>query len=243
MFEVIPAIDIRGGRCVRLFQGDYAQETVFGEDPVEMARRWEGEGARRLHVVDLDAARTGEPVNLAVVGRIAAALAIPVQMGGGVRDGAGVRRALEAGVERAILGTAAAETPEAAAALFAEFGERLVLGLDARDGRVAVAGWRETTAWSAVDLARQLAAAGARRVIYTDIATDGTGRGPSLVSTRALAEALDIPVIASGGVGTLDHIRAVAGLEGAGVEGVIVGKALYTGAVSLRDALAAREDR
>jgi phosphoribosylformimino-5-aminoimidazole carboxamide ribotide isomerase len=238
-FEIIPAIDIRAGKCVRLFQGDYAQETVFGEDPVEMARRWEAEGASRLHVVDLDAARSGEPVNLPIVERIAAALAIPVQMGGGVRDRAAVVRTLEAGVQRAIIGTAAAADPEAARALFSEFTDRLILGLDARDGKVAVAGWRETTDWEAVDLALEMAAAGARRIIYTDIATDGTGVGPSLESTRRLAEALPIPVIASGGVGSPEHIRAVSVLAPAGVEGVIVGKALYTGAVRLQEALAA----
>jgi phosphoribosylformimino-5-aminoimidazole carboxamide ribotide isomerase len=238
-FEVIPAIDIRGGKCVRLFQGDYGRETVFGEDPVEMARRWEGEGAARLHVVDLDAARSGRPENLEIVRRIAAALSIPVQMGGGVRDREAVARTLDAGVQRAIVGTAAAASPDLAKALFEEFGDRLVLGLDARDGKVAVAGWRETTAWDAVDLARDMAAAGARRIIFTDIATDGTGSGPNLESTRRLAEAVPVPIIASGGVGSVDDIIAVARLATAGVEGVIVGKALYTGAVNLREALAA----
>ncbi|MFN3653249.1 MAG: 1-(5-phosphoribosyl)-5-[(5-phosphoribosylamino)methylideneamino]imidazole-4-carboxamide isomerase [Armatimonadota bacterium] len=242
-FEIIPAIDIRGGRCVRLYQGDYDQETVFGEDPVEMARRWEAEGAARLHVVDLDAARSGEPVNLELVGRIARALSIPVQMGGGVRSREAVLRTLDAGVQRAIVGTAAAADPETARALFGEFGEQLVLGLDARDGKVAVQGWRETSSWTAVDLAREMQAAGARRLIFTDIATDGTGVGPSLESTRRLAEALGIPVIASGGIGTTKHIRAVAALEAAGVEGVIVGKALYTGSVRLQDALAAAAGR
>jgi phosphoribosylformimino-5-aminoimidazole carboxamide ribotide isomerase len=238
-FEIIPAIDIRGGKCVRLLQGDYARETVFGDDPVEMARRWAGEGASRLHVVDLDAAKTGEPANLHLVGRIAEALSIPVQMGGGVRNRAAVVRALEAGVQRAIIGTAAAADPHAARELFGEFGDRLILGVDARDGKVAVAGWRETTAWGVVDLAREMAAAGARRLIYTDIATDGMGSGPSLESTRRLAEALQIPVIASGGVGAPEHLLQVAELEEAGVEGVIVGKALYTGAVQLREALRA----
>src|SRR5687768_14310830 len=140
-FEIIPAIDIRGGKCVRLFQGDYDRETVFGEDPVEMSRRWEGEGATRLHVVDLDAARSGEPVNLPIVARIAAALRIPVQMGGGVRHREAVLRTLDAGVQRAIIGTTAAADPDTARALFGEFGERLILGLDARDGKVSVAGW------------------------------------------------------------------------------------------------------
>jgi phosphoribosylformimino-5-aminoimidazole carboxamide ribotide isomerase len=236
-FEIIPAIDIRGGKCVRLIQGDYARETVFGEDPVEMARRWADEGAGRLHVVDLDAARTGEPANLEIVRRIAAVVSVPVQMGGGVRTRDAVVRTLDAGVDRAIVGTTAAGDPETARLLFSEFGERLVLGLDARDGRVAVAGWRETTAWDAAELAREMAAAGARRLIYTDIAADGTGAGPSLESTRRLAEALPIPVIASGGIGSPAHVAAVAGLAPAGVEGVIVGRALYTRAVRLPDVL------
>ena len=243
MFEIIPAIDIRAGKCVRLLQGDYDRETVFGEDPVEMARRWQGEGATRLHVVDLDAARTGVPENLEIVRRIVAALHIPVQMGGGVRDRAAVVRTLEAGVERAIIGTAAAANPDTARDLFREFGDRLILGVDARGGKVAVAGWRETTSWDAVELAREMAAAGARRLIYTDIATDGTGAGPSLESTRRLAEALDIPVIASGGVGKPEDIRAVSELAASGVEGVIVGKALYTAAVRLREALAQLRER
>jgi phosphoribosylformimino-5-aminoimidazole carboxamide ribotide isomerase len=238
MFEIIPAIDIRGGKCVRLFQGDYDQETVFGEDPVEMACRWESEGACRLHVVDLDAALTGEPVNLDLVSRIARRVTVPIQMGGGVRNREAVLRTLEAGVERAVVGTTAASNPETARALFAEFGERLILGLDARDGKVAVAGWRETTSWDAVDLAREMAAAGAQRVIYTDIATDGTGAGPNLESTRRLAEALEIPVIASGGIGAMEHLLLVAELKPLGVEGAIIGKALYTGTVQLRQAIA-----
>jgi phosphoribosylformimino-5-aminoimidazole carboxamide ribotide isomerase len=236
-FEIIPALDIRGGKCVRLLQGDYARETVFADDPVEMARRWEGEGASRLHVVDLDAARAGAPQNLELVRQIARALSIPVQMGGGVRDREGVLRVLDAGVQRAIVGTAAAAAPELARALFEEFGERLILGLDAREGKVAVSGWQETTRWEAAELAREMAAAGARRLIYTDIATDGTGAGPSLESTRRLARALSIPVIASGGIGSPEHLLAVAELEPDGVEGVIVGKALYTGAVRLPEAL------
>lgn len=242
-FELIPAIDIRGGKCVRLQQGDYSRETVFGEDPVEMARRWEGEGGARLHVVDLDAARSGQPENLRIVEKIAAALSIPVQMGGGVRNREAVQRTLEAGVQRAIIGTAAAADPDAARALFSEFGDRLILGVDARDGKVAVAGWEQTTSWEALDLAREMAAAGARRLIFTDIATDGMGTGPSLESTRRLAVALDIPVIASGGVGAPEDVLAVAALEASGVEGVIVGKALYTGAVRLAETVAALRTR
>ena len=239
MFEVIPAIDIRGGKCVRLYQGDYGKETVYGEDPIEMARRWEGEGATRLHVVDLDAARSGDPVNLPIVAGICKALSIPVQMGGGVRNRDAVVRTLDAGVQRAIIGTSAAADPDLARALFGEFGESLILGLDARDGKVAIAGWREATAWTAVDLAREMKAAGAKRIIYTDIATDGTGVGPSLESTSSLAVSVGIPVIASGGIGSLEHIKSVAGFAESGIEGVIVGKALYSNAIDLREAIQA----
>jgi phosphoribosylformimino-5-aminoimidazole carboxamide ribotide isomerase len=234
-FEVIPAIDLRGGRCVRLFQGDYHQETVFADDPVAVACRWEAEGAGRIHLVDLDGAREGRPVQLAVVGRIAAAVRVPVQLGGGLRDAAAVESALAAGVERAIVGTAALEVA-AAGALLAEFGERLAVGLDARGGRVAVRGWREDSGREVVELARELVAVGARRFIFTDIERDGTLRGPSLDATRALAAATGVPVTASGGIGSLADLRAVAALSRWGVDGVIVGRALYTGAVRLADA-------
>ncbi len=232
-FEVIPAIDLRGGRCVRLTQGDYERETIYGDDPVRMALKWQAAGASRLHVVDLDAARSGSAENLPVVAAICEALTIPVQMGGGVRDADAVRRTLDAGVGRAILGTAAARNPDLAATLFKEFGDRLILGVDARDGRVAVAGWRETTEWTAVDLVRRLADSGARRVIYTDIATDGMGTGPSLESTHRLATETGVSVIASGGIGSEEHIRSLAVLTNPVLEGVIVGRALYTGAVDL----------
>ena len=236
-FEIIPAIDIRGGKCVRLFQGDYDRETVYGEDPVAMARRWQEEGATRLHVVDLDGARDGVPVNLDLISRLTAAIAIPVQVGGGIRLRETLVRLLDAGVQRGILGSVAAAEPELTAALFQEFGEQVVLGLDAREGRVAVHGWRDSTGRDSVDFALAMEQAGARRIIYTDIARDGTLEGPSLESTRRLAEALKIPVIASGGVGSPGDITAAAALEPVGVEGIIVGRALYTGDVSLRDVL------
>ena len=236
-FEIIPAIDIRGGKCVRLFQGDYDRETVYGEDPVAMARRWQEEGATRLHVVDLDGARDGVPVNLDLISRLTAAIAIPVQVGGGIRLRETLVRLLDAGVQRGILGSVAAAEPELTAALFQEFGEQVVLGLDAREGRVAVHGWRDSTGRDSVDFALAMEQAGARRIIYTDIARDGTLEGPSLESTRRLAEALEIPVIASGGVGSPGDITAAAALEPVGVEGIIVGRALYTGDVSLRDVL------
>jgi phosphoribosylformimino-5-aminoimidazole carboxamide ribotide isomerase len=231
-FRVIPSIDIRGGRCVRLFQGDYAQETVFDADPVAVARRWEAEGATRIHVVDLEGARDGEPANMAVIAAICRAVQVPVQLGGGMRDAATIRRVLDAGVERAIIGTAATD-PERARELIEAFGERLVIGIDARDGRVAVRGWKETTEVEAVLLAQSLEALGARRVIHTDIARDCTLEGPNIAAMRTMAEALHIPVIASGGVGCAEDVHRLAALAPVGVEGVIIGRALYTGAVSL----------
>jgi phosphoribosylformimino-5-aminoimidazole carboxamide ribotide isomerase len=231
-FSVIPSIDIRGGKCVRLFQGDYAQETVFDADPVAVARRWEAEGASLIHVVDLDGARDGEPANLRIIAAICKAVQVPVEMGGGLRDAATIRRVLDAGVERAIVGTVATD-PKRARELIDAFAERLAIGIDARGGMVAVRGWKETTEVEAVRLAQTLEALGARRVIHTDIARDCTLEGPNITGMRAMAEALQIPVIASGGVGSAEDVHRLAALAPLGVEGVIIGRALYTGAVSL----------
>ncbi len=239
--EIIPAIDIRGGRCVRLEQGDYARETVFGDDPAAMARRWQEEGARRLHVVDLDGAREGQPVNVEAVRSVLAAASVPVQVGGGIRDIATIQRWLEAGADRVVLGTAAVKDQTTLLNAIALFRQRIVVGVDARDGRVATEGWLETSDLRAPDLIRELSEMGVSRVVYTDISRDATLSGPNLSAIGdlvAVAAALPAPVsvIAAGGVGSLEHIRA---LLFAGVEGVIVGKALYTGAVDLREALAA----
>lgn len=236
---VIPAIDIRGGRCVRLHQGDYNQETVYGADPVDMARRWEAEGAERLHVVDLDGARDGAGANREAVGRIARALSIPVQTGGGLRNADGIQAMLDAGVERCIVGTTAAMEQDNARALFDRFGASLILGLDARDGLVAVKGWREVTEHRALDFARRMVEHGARRIIYTDIGRDGTLEGPNLPALEAMARAAGVPVIASGGVSRLDDIHALKALEPLGVEAAITGKALYAGTLELRAAIAA----
>ena len=237
---VYPAIDLRGGRCVRLTQGDFAQETVYGDDPVTVARRWEVLGARWLHVVDLDGARAGRPAQATLVAAICAAVRIPVQVGGGLRDSAAVEEVLEAGAARAILGTVAVRDPARCAMLCRAFPGRVAVGIDARDGQVRVAGWLEAERVDAATLARAAAERGAACIIYTDIGRDGTEQGPDLEGTRAVARASGISVIASGGVGVLEHIRAVAGLQADGVSGVIVGRALYTGAVDLRDALAVR---
>jgi phosphoribosylformimino-5-aminoimidazole carboxamide ribotide isomerase len=233
--EIIPAIDIRGGQCVRLLQGNYDHETVYGKDPVAMARRWEQEGATRLHVVDLDGARDGLPTNLEIVGQIASALQIPVQMGGGLRSAQAIEKALGAGVQRCIIGTQAAERPEWAQQMFARFGESIILGLDARDGMVATAGWRETSGIPAVHFAQTMQEFGCRRIIFTDIARDGTLAGPNAAALRAIAEAVQIPVIASGGVHKTTDIRILKNIPN--VEGAIVGKALYEGTVTLSQLL------
>lgn len=235
---VIPAIDIRGGQCVRLHQGDFDQETVYGADPVEMALRWQAEGAERLHVVDLDGARDGAGVNRAAIGRIAQALGIPVQTGGGLRDADAIQRMLDQGVQRCVVGTTAALEGEATRALFERFGESVILGLDARHGKVAIRGWRETTDDDAIVFARRMVSLGARRIIYTDIARDGALTGPNLPAMEAMAKAAGVPIIASGGVSRAEDVAALKALEPAGVEAVITGKALYAGTMTLK---AARE--
>jgi phosphoribosylformimino-5-aminoimidazole carboxamide ribotide isomerase len=236
---VYPAIDLRGGRCVRLMEGDFARETVYGDDPVAVARRWEAAGASWIHVVDLDGARAGRPVQAELVAEICRAVKVPVQVGGGLRDAAAVETVLAAGAARAVVGTMAAREPDLCRKICRAHPGRVAVGLDARDGRVRVAGWTEGEDQKAVVLAARAAEMGAAAVIYTDIARDGTEQGPDLAGTAAVGRAAGVPVIASGGVGTLDHLRAVATLAGDGVAGVIVGRALYTGAVRLEDAIAA----
>ncbi len=235
--EVIPAIDLRGGRCVRLFQGDYAQETVYSDDPVEVALRWQEMGAVRLHVVDLDGAARGEPVNLGVIESIAGSLTSPIQMGGGIRDMDAVKKALGIGVGRVVLGTSAVGNPDLVEAACQRFGpEALIVGVDARDGLVATRGWRESSDVTAIDLVHQMAALGIRRFVYTDISRDGTMTEPNFQAIEELIKSADAAVIASGGVSSIEHLRRLAGL---GVEGTIVGKALYEGAIDLREAIAA----
>ena len=233
---VIPAIDLKGGRCVRLVQGKASAETVFSDDPVAVAERWESEGARRLHVVDLDGAFGGGPAQMALIHKIARAVSIPLEVGGGLRTMEHVESVLETGVRWAIVGTRAALDPGFLRDVCRRFGDRIIVGLDASAGRVAVDGWTRVLELEAVTLARDAAAAGACTIIYTDIARDGTQTGPNVRSTEALARAAKIPVIASGGVGSLEDIRQLSAIPG--IDGVIVGRALYTGAVSLRAALA-----
>lgn len=240
--EVIPAIDLLNGKCVRLYQGDYNQASIFSDNPVETARQWAAEGATRLHVVDLDGAKEGQSVNLSVIEAISKAITIPVQVGGGLRDRSGVTNLLNTGVQRAILGTVAVEQPELVTELCGEFPGQIVVGIDARNGKVATRGWLSTSEVAATDLAQQMAQQGAAAIIYTDIHRDGTLSGPNLPALRELAGSIDIPVIASGGVSSLTDLLSLLSLESIGVTGAIVGRAIYTGDVSLKEAVRAVGD-
>lgn len=234
--EVIPSIDLKGGRCVRLYQGDYSKETVFSKDPLGTARRWQSLGAPRLHVVDLDGAADGEPRHLPLIGQIAAALQIPVQVGGGIRRMETIGRYMEAGVKRVVLGTAAVENPELVKEACHTFGEAVVLGVDARDGFVAVHGWKDRTSVLAADMIGQMETLGVQRFIYTDVARDGTLTEPNFQAIAELVAKAKSPIIASGGVTSLDHLVRLSLL---GVEGAIIGRALYTGDIRLDEAVAA----
>jgi phosphoribosylformimino-5-aminoimidazole carboxamide ribotide isomerase len=231
--QIIPAIDLRGGRCVRLQQGDYARETVFGDDPAAMAAHWEREGAARIHLVDLDGAKAGRPVNVEAVRCILDRVQAPCQLGGGIRDTATVETWLDAGVERVIVGTQALKDPPWFRRLVEDFPERILLGLDARDGRVATEGWLDVSTVEAGDLADQFDDLPLAGVVYTDISRDGMLEGPNLASTEALARRLETPVIASGGVGRLEDIAHLAALP---VAACIVGRALYEERFRLREA-------
>ena len=233
--RVIPAIDLRGGLCVRLRQGDYDQETVFGDDPASMAARWEAEGATLIHLVDLDGAKSGQPVNVEAVRRILERVGVPCQLGGGIRDAATIDRWLSAGLDRVIVGTQALRDPDWFRSMAENYPGRIVLGLDAREGKVATQGWLETSSVDATTLADQFEGLPLAGIIYTDIARDGTLEGPNLDATRALAERVKTPVIASGGVGCLADLQRLARLP---IAGCIVGRALYEGTFSLVEAIA-----
>jgi phosphoribosylformimino-5-aminoimidazole carboxamide ribotide isomerase len=231
---VLPAIDLRGGQCVRLRQGDYNQETVFGSDPAEIARRWVGEGAPYLHLVDLDGARAGRPVNGPAVRAVVRAAGVPCQLGGGLRREADIEEALGWGVARVVLGTRALKEPAWLEGVCRRFPGKVVLGLDARDGRVATDGWQEVSERPALDLARQCAGWPLAALVYTDVRRDGMLEGPNREALAELAGAVSVPVIASGGVTTRDDVRRLARL---GLAGCIIGRALYEGRLSLREAI------
>jgi len=233
--EVIPSIDLRGGRVVRLYQGDYDREITYSDDPVAVALRWENAGAPRIHVVDLDGAATGLPVNLAIVEEIVSRVGLPVQVGGGIRDMVTAERLLSTGVQRVVFGTAAIRDPALVRDACRKLGaEHIVVGIDARDGRVAVQGWTESSDATAADLANSMAVAGVARFIYTDIGVDGTLAGPNLQAVIDLMKAVGKPIISAGGIGSLADLEQ---LDQVGVEGVILGSALYRGRVDLSEAV------
>jgi phosphoribosylformimino-5-aminoimidazole carboxamide ribotide isomerase len=235
---VIPAIDLKEGKCVRLEQGLMDKDTVFNDDPAAQALEWQAQGAELLHIVDLDGAFAGEPKNRSAIEAIIKAISIPAQLGGGIRDITAIENYLSLGLSRVIIGTAAQRNPELVREACAKFPGRIVVGIDAKNGMVAVQGWAEVTGITAVDLAKKFEGYGVAAIIYTDISRDGMLQGPNLDATRELAESVSIPVIASGGVSTLQDIANLMDIEQSGISGVITGKAVYTGAIKLAEAIA-----
>ncbi len=239
---IFPAIDIRGGKCVRLFKGDFAQETVFGDKPEEMAAKWQAQGGKFLHLVDLDGALAGKSQNLDTVKKIIAAVDIPVELGGGIRTMENIDEVLALGVRRVILGSVAVKNPELVKEACKKYGDRIVVGIDAKDGIVAVDGWGVSGNVDAVELAKKMAEAGVKTIIYTDISRDGTLSGVNVEATARLARESGINVVASGGVSDLEDIKALLPYEEDGIEGVIVGKSIYTGSLDLKEAIALAEE-
>lgn len=243
--QIIPAVDIQGGKCVRLRQGQPDQVTIFSDDPVAMALHWQSRGAERLHVVDLDGAFAGSPQGEAVIGRMLRALAIPIQVGGGIRDLETIARYFEWGVGRVVLGTTAVTHPGLVREACQRFPGRVVVGLDIKHGYVAIRGWQERAPVQALALARELANWGAAAVLYTDIMRDGMLTGPNLEGLQELTSTVQLPVLVSGGIAHLDHIRAIVslGLQGSRVVGLIIGRALYTGSIDLESAMGLVRER
>ena len=235
---ILPAIDLKEGACVRLEQGLMEKDTVYNDDPGAQARIWQEQGGELLHIVDLDGAFAGVPKNKEAIKAIVNAIDIPCELGGGVRDLETIEAYLELGVDRIILGTIAKENPQLVAEACRKFPGHIVVGIDAKDGLVAVRGWADVTEKKATELAKEMEGFGVEAIIYTDIARDGMMQGPNIEATKALAEAISIPVIASGGVSSLDDIRNLLQIEASGVSGVITGKAIYSGALDLREAVA-----
>jgi len=236
---IIPAIDLKDGRCVRLYQGDMDKETVFYESPLDAARHWVEQGATLLHVVDLNGAVEGHPVHKTEVAAICTALDVSVELGGGLRTIKAIEEALATGIHRVVVGTAAYENRELLRSVCEKWPGKVIVGIDAREGRVALRGWKQDTSMDGVELAKRCEEDGASRIIYTDISRDGTQSGVSIEEIRRLARAVKIPVIASGGVAALEDLHRLKEIEGEGVEGVIVGRALYAGTFTLREAMEA----
>ncbi len=238
--EVIPSIDLKEGRCVRLYQGDYQRETVYSHDPLQVALAWETQGAPRLHVVDLDGAADGKLFNLSIISAITATLTIPVQVGGGVRDVETAQELVNAGVDRVVIGTAAVTEPELVQSLCERYGpERVVVAVDARNGQVAIKGWTESTTVSVFSLVNEMSAISVKRILYTDISRDGTLTEPNFEANASLVRETGLKVLASGGIASLDHVRRLAQT---GVEGAILGRALYTQDIHLPDAITAASE-
>lgn len=229
-------MDLRGGRCVRLYQGNYDEETVFSEDPVQVALEWQSQGAPRLHIVDLDGAAMGEPVNLDIIKELASAILVPTQLGGGIRTLKTIEQLLKTGIERVILSTAAVEDPLLVTQACRRFRQSIIVSIDTREGVVATHGWRQKTRLSAIEFARSMAQLGVKRFIYTDIVRDGTLTEPNFSAISELINEIKLPVIAAGGICSLQHLKM---LKRLGAEGAIIGKALYTGDINLKEALAA----
>ena len=236
--KLFPAIDIRGGKCVRLLKGDFDQETVFSDSPADMAAQWESQGAEFLHLVDLDGARAGKPQNLETVKAILAKVKIPVELGGGIRTLEDIKEVLGLGVRRVILGSVAVHDPALVKAACEQYGDRVVVGIDAKDGMVAVEGWGQTSNLKAPVLGRMMAEAGVKTIIYTDISRDGTLGGVNVAATVEMAEKSGLEVVASGGIKDLEDIKALKEHEKSGVAGAILGKSLYMHTLDLKEALA-----
>jgi len=232
--EIIPAIDLKGGRCVRLYQGDYSRETIFSDNPVEVARHWQSLGAQRLHIVDLDGAAKGKPQHSLIIESIAHSVQVPLQLGGGLRSIDAIAQAFDLGVARVIIGTAAIEDQTLVQEACRRFGNLIIVGIDARDGYVATRGWKEGTTVTAIELAWRMAHVGVGRFIYTDIARDGTLTEPNFDAIAELVKQVEVPVIAAGGISSIEHLERLSQIE---VEGAIVGRALYTGNIDLKRAL------
>ncbi len=234
--RIYPAIDIKDGNCVRLLRGSFSDVTVYGDDPAQMAKKWESLGGEYIHVVDLDGALKGHGVNADAIKRICEAVSVPVQTGGGIRTMSDIEEKLDCGISRVIIGTKAVSDAEFVTEAVRRYGDKIVIGIDAKDGMVAIEGWEKTSEYKAVDFAKKMADIGVKTIIYTDIATDGTLMGPNVAAMAQMVKAAGIDIIASGGVGSIDHIKS---LVPTGVEGVITGRALYTGNIELPMAIKA----
>ncbi len=234
---VIPAIDLRGGQCVRLTQGRLDKETIFSKDPVFIAKLFKAKGAKRLHIVDLDGAFSGKPQNKSIIKKIVKSVDIPVQLGGGIREFKTIKKILSRGIDKVIIGTAAIYDPNLARRAIHEFGRRVIVGIDAFNGKVAIGGWKEITSIDAIELAKKLELWGVSEIIFTDISKDGMLEGPNLRAIKKMAKSVNIPIIASGGISSLRDIERIKRLERYGVIGVIIGKAIYTESISLEDAI------